>query len=74
MRRVLSLARSLGPHREAPSVKNEEIISDKKKRVESRACALTRRTPSHIIGEQERANLYSRSFERNFLYTTAYVV
>ena len=46
-RRVLGLARSIGAYREAACVKmckDLEIISGKKKRVRSRACALTRRT------------------------------
>ena len=44
-RRVLGLARSIGAYRACVKMcKNLEIISDKKKRVRSRACALTRRT------------------------------
>ena len=52
-RRVLGLARSIGAYRERQRVvkmcKNLEIISDKKKRVRSRACALTRRTTAAYI-------------------------
>ena len=50
-RRVLGLARSIGAC--VKMCKKLEIISDKKKRVRSRACALTRRTTAAYIYKQK---------------------
>ena len=61
-RRVLSLARSIGAYRGTvwKCVKIWKLVSDKKKRVQSRACALTGRTTYDKI-PLERTTRLARS-------------